>query len=30
VWLTPAAAAEPCCPGDRTVRALEDLEGILP
>jgi HAD superfamily hydrolase (TIGR01509 family) len=30
VWLTPAAPAEPCCPGDRTVRALADLEGILP
>jgi putative hydrolase of the HAD superfamily len=32
VWLSPAPAPpdRPCCPGDRTVRALVDLEGILP
>ncbi len=32
VWLvgdTPAAA-NPCCPGDRTIRSLGDLEGLLP
>jgi HAD superfamily hydrolase (TIGR01509 family) len=31
VWLTSAPTPHdgPCCPGDRTVRALADLEGIL-
>jgi HAD superfamily hydrolase (TIGR01509 family) len=32
IWLAPAIAPPdgPCCPGDRIVRALADLEGILP
>ena len=32
IWLTPAPTPPdgPCCPGDRIVRALADLEGILP
>jgi HAD superfamily hydrolase (TIGR01509 family) len=32
IWLTPVPAPPdgPCCPGDRVVRALADLERILP
>ena len=31
IWLTPAPTPSdgPCCPGDRIVRTLTDLEGIL-
>jgi putative hydrolase of the HAD superfamily len=32
IWLTPAPERQgrPCCPGDRVIRSLRDLEGILP
>lgn len=32
IWLTPAPARQgrPCCPGDRVIQSLRDLEGILP
>jgi HAD superfamily hydrolase (TIGR01549 family) len=33
IWLTPDASARPpddvCCPGDRTVRSLQELEGLV-
>jgi HAD superfamily hydrolase (TIGR01549 family) len=31
IWLTPAPERQgrPCCPGDRVIRSLRDLEGIL-
>jgi FMN phosphatase YigB (HAD superfamily) len=31
IWLTPKAAqaAQPCCPGDRVIHRLEDLERLL-
>jgi FMN phosphatase YigB (HAD superfamily) len=31
IWLTPAPErqGQPCCPGDRVIRSLRDLEGIL-
>lgn len=32
IWLTraPERQGRPCCPGDRVIRSLRDLEGILP
>jgi len=32
IWLTPAPERQgrPCCPGDRVIQSLRDLEGILP
>ena len=32
IWLTPAPERQgrPCCPGDRVIRSLRDLEGLLP
>ena len=32
VWLTPDPARQglPCCPGDRVIRSLRELEGLLP
>ena len=32
IWLTPAPERQgrPCCPVDRVIRSLRDLEGILP
>ena len=32
IWLTPASERQgrPCCPGDRVIRSLRDLEGLLP
>jgi HAD superfamily hydrolase (TIGR01509 family) len=32
IWLTPAPERQgrPCCPGDRVIQSLHDLEGILP
>lgn len=32
IWLTPDPARQgrPCCPGDRVIRSLRDLEGLLP
>jgi len=32
IWLTPAPERQgrPCCPGDRVIPSLRDLEGILP
>jgi len=31
IWLTPAPERQgrPCCPGDRVIRSLHDLEGLL-
>jgi HAD superfamily hydrolase (TIGR01509 family) len=32
IWLTPEPARQgsPCCPGDRVIPSLRDLEGLLP
>jgi FMN phosphatase YigB (HAD superfamily) len=32
IWLTPTPDLQgrPCCPGDRVIRSLRDLEGLLP
>ena len=32
IWLTPVPERQgrPCCPGDRVIRSLRDLEGLLP
>jgi FMN phosphatase YigB (HAD superfamily) len=32
VWLVEAGrpAGAPCCPGDRVIRGLDELHGVLP